>query len=61
MSCPTGWNGTTGFLPIDWRKIASLTMSAVSSSFSSTLQHALVEERHFALVDDLPVPTQARS
>jgi hypothetical protein len=30
----------------------SLTMSAVPSTFSSTLPHALREERRFALVDD---------
>jgi hypothetical protein len=29
--------------------------------FSSTLQRALGEERHFALVDALPFPTTARS
>jgi hypothetical protein len=29
--------------------------------FSSTREHALKEERHFALVDVLPFPTQARS
>ncbi|MGA8220042.1 MAG: hypothetical protein WB780_00195, partial [Candidatus Acidiferrales bacterium] len=29
--------------------------------FSSTLQHALGEERHFALVEDVPYPTKARS
>jgi hypothetical protein len=31
--------------------------------FSSTLQHALVEERHFALVEAVAfaLPTQARS
>ncbi len=31
--------------------------------FSSTLQHALIEERHFALVEAvaLALPTQARS
>jgi len=33
----------------------SLTMSAVSSRFSSTLLYALIEERHFALVDGLRV------
>jgi hypothetical protein len=32
-------------------------MSAVSSTFLSTLLHALVEERHFALVEDLRFPT----
>src|SRR5579864_9388753 len=31
----------------------SLTMSAVSSTFLSTLLYALMEERHFALVDGL--------
>jgi hypothetical protein len=29
----------------------SLTMSAMSSTFSSALMQALIEERHFALVD----------
>src|ERR1035437_8804954 len=29
--------------------------------FPGTLQHALGEERHFALVDGLRVPTKARS
>ena len=28
--------------------------------FSSTRRHALEEERHFALADGLPFPTQAR-
>jgi hypothetical protein len=28
--------------------------------FLSTLWHALEEERHFALADGLPFPTQAR-
>src|SRR5713226_3306414 len=37
--------------------IASLTMSARVKHFSSTRQHALREERHFALVDDLAFPT----
>jgi hypothetical protein len=32
-------------------KSPSLTMSAVSSMFSSALPHALREERHFAIVD----------
>ncbi len=32
-------------------KIASLTMSARVKHFLSTLQHALREERHFALMD----------
>src|SRR5215472_5947358 len=32
-------------------KSSSLTMSAVSSTFLSTQLHALLEERHFALVD----------
>jgi hypothetical protein len=41
-------------------KSPSLTMSAVSSTFSSTLLYALMEERHFALVDGLRVPTWAR-
>src|SRR5258708_39101632 len=42
---------------LEWLRFAigdksrSLTMSAVSSTFLSTLLHALVEERHFALVD----------
>jgi len=35
----------------------SLTMSAVSSSFLRTLLYALIEERHFALVDGLRFPT----
>ena len=35
-------------------------MSAVSSTFSSTLLYALQEERHFALVDGLRIPTLAR-
>ena len=34
-----------------WHEIASLTMSARVKHFSSTLQHALKEERHFALLD----------
>jgi hypothetical protein len=34
-----------------WRNIASLTMSGGVKQFSNTLQHALVEERHFALVE----------
>ena len=33
----------------DWRNIASLTMSALSSTKLRTLLHALVKERHFAL------------
>jgi hypothetical protein len=32
-------------------KSRSLTMSALSSTFLSTLLYALIEERHFALVD----------
>jgi hypothetical protein len=36
-------------------------MSAVSSTVSSILLHALVEERHFALVEKMPYPTKARS
>ena len=35
----------------DWRKIASLTMSARVKHFLSTLLHALEEERHFALIE----------
>ena len=42
---------------ITWRKIASLTMSARVKYFSSTLLHALREERHFALVDGVAFPT----
>jgi len=37
-------------IEFNWRKIASLTMLTLSSTFPSTLQHALGEERHFALV-----------
>ena len=37
--------------------LESLTMSAVSSSFLRTLLYALIEERHFALVDGLRFPT----
>src|SRR5712692_3143726 len=40
-----------------WRNIASLTMSARVKHFSSTRQHALREERHFALVE-IAIPTQ---
>ncbi len=36
-------------------KSRSLTMSAVSSEFLSILSYALIEERHFALVDGLRV------
>src|SRR3954447_22953388 len=35
-------------------------MSAVSSTFSSTLRYALIEERHFALVVVCAFPTWAR-
>ena len=38
-------------------KIPSLTMSAQSTTFCRALLHALVEERHFALVDSLRCPT----
>src|SRR6266542_1843222 len=41
-------------------KSRSLTMSAMSSHSLSTQLHALVEERHFALVDGLRFPTWAR-
>jgi hypothetical protein len=36
-----------------WRKIASLTMSARVEHLSSALLHALKQERHFALVEDV--------
>ena len=36
-------------------KSPSLTMSAVSSTFWRALLYALVEERHFALVDGLRI------
>jgi hypothetical protein len=36
-------------------------MSAVSSIVSTTLPHALEEERHFALVEGFALPTKARS
>jgi hypothetical protein len=39
------------------RKQASLTMSARVKHFSSALQHALKEERHFALIDGVAFPT----
>ncbi len=37
--------------------IASLTMSACVKHFLSTLQPALKEERHFALMDGVAFPT----
>ncbi len=42
---------------VRWRKITSLTMSARVKHFSSTLLHALKEERHFALMDGVGFPT----
>jgi hypothetical protein len=45
---------------VRWRNIASLTMSALSSSVANTLRHALMKERHFALVEDFAFPTKAR-
>ncbi len=45
----------TAFNLRPYQKIASLTMSALSSTFSSVLLRALIEERHFALVDGLRV------
>jgi len=39
------------------KKSPSLTMSAQSTTFCRALLHALVEERHFALVDSLRCPT----
>src|SRR5579864_4796887 len=50
-------NGPTSRCLPSCRKISSLTMSAVSSAFSSTLLYALVEERHFALVVGCALPT----
>jgi hypothetical protein len=41
--------------PVIGEKSRSPTMSAVSSTLSSTPQHALGEERYFALVDGLRV------
>jgi hypothetical protein len=41
-------------------KSPSLTMSAVSSTFSRTLLYALIEERHFALIGGLRFPIRAR-
>ena len=50
-------NGT-----FNWRNIASLTMPTPVKHFSSTLRHALGEERHFALVEELPYqPRLARN
>jgi hypothetical protein len=45
-----------------WRNIASLTMSAVSSTFRAQ-QSVHSEERHFALVEAFAfaLPTKARS
>src|SRR5436309_11260618 len=74
MVCPiTGaesyvWKTAKSMKAVDLRaaqweggcNIASLTESAVSSTFSSTLRYALIEERHFALVDGLRFPTWAR-
>ena len=40
------------------RYTASLTTPAVSSTFFSTLLHALREERHFALVEIRAIPNQ---
>jgi hypothetical protein len=39
----------------DWRKIAISNNVGSVKQFSSALQHALEEERHFALVDGLRV------
>ncbi len=43
---------------VNWRNIASLTMSARVKHFSSALLHALKEERHFALLDGVAFPNR---
>ncbi len=44
-----------------WRKIASLTMSAVVKYLSSVLTRARRRARHFALVEGFAIPTKTRS
>ncbi len=44
-----------------WRKIAISNNVGGVKRFSSTLRHALGEERHFALVEAMRAPTKARS
>jgi len=51
-----------GFFPIlNWRKIASLTMSDCVKSFLSVLHRALERERHFSLWEEVPCQPKARS
>jgi hypothetical protein len=45
---------------INWRNIAISNNVGGVKHFSSTLLHALDEERHFALVGGLRFPTWAR-
>jgi hypothetical protein len=45
---------------VNWRNIAISNNVGGVKQFSSTLQHALEEERHFALMGGLRFPTWAR-